>query len=120
MVCLLDDAQWLDRASTQCLTFVARRLMAERVAFVFAARDHGAEAGLAGLPELAVSGLADRDARLVLTSGLRGALRRPSPRELWPRLGVIRWPCSSCTGAWPPPRSLAASPSRAFGTCGGN
>jgi hypothetical protein len=52
LVCLVDDAQWLDRASAQVLGFVARRLAAEPAAVVFAARDPGEE--LAGLPELAV------------------------------------------------------------------
>src|SRR6202012_515618 len=52
LLCLIDDAQWLDQVSVQTLSFVARRLLAEPVALVFAARDGGAQA-LAGLPELA-------------------------------------------------------------------
>ena len=54
LVCVVDDAQWLDRASVQCLAFVARRLLAESVALVFAAREPGDDHELAGLPELAV------------------------------------------------------------------
>ena len=54
LVCVIDDQQWLDQASAQALGFAARRLAAEPVGLVFAARVPGEE--LAGLPELAVSG----------------------------------------------------------------
>ena len=57
LVCVVDDEQWLDRASAQVLGFVARRLAAEPVGLVFAARVPGQE--LAGLPELAVEGLGE-------------------------------------------------------------
>jgi DNA-binding CsgD family transcriptional regulator len=69
---LVDDEQWLDRASAQVLGFVARRLAAEPVGLVFAAQVPGDE--LAGLPELAVEGLADDDARVLLDSVLTGPL----------------------------------------------
>ncbi|HEY6746317.1 MAG TPA: AAA family ATPase [Mycobacteriales bacterium] len=72
LVCLVDDQQWLDRASAQVLAFVARRLEAEPVALVFAAREPGPE--LAGLPELVVEGLADADARALLDSALPAPL----------------------------------------------
>jgi DNA-binding CsgD family transcriptional regulator len=72
VLCVVDDAQWLDRASAQSLAFVARRLRAERVALVFAERESTSE--LAGLPELAVAGLADDDARAVLGSVVTGPL----------------------------------------------
>jgi DNA-binding CsgD family transcriptional regulator len=72
LVCLVDDAQWLDRASTQALAFVARRLLAESVALVFAVRTGGEKQELMGLPELVVEGLSDRDARALLA--LRGPL----------------------------------------------
>ena len=55
LLCVVDDAQWLDQVSVQTLGFVARRLMAEPVALVFAVRDGGADV-LAGLPELVISG----------------------------------------------------------------
>ena len=72
MLCVVDDAQWLDRASAQALAFVARRLRAEAVALVFAEREPSPE--LAGLPELAVAGLADDDARALLESVVTGPL----------------------------------------------
>jgi DNA-binding NarL/FixJ family response regulator len=64
ILCLVDDAQWLDRASALTLAFVARRLLAERVGVVFAAREPGGE--LADLPELEVRGLPRNDARALL------------------------------------------------------
>jgi AAA ATPase domain len=72
LICLVDDQQWLDSASAQALGFVARRLMAEPVGLVFATRDPGDE--LAGLPELAVEGLPEGDARTLLDSVLAGPL----------------------------------------------
>jgi predicted ATPase len=72
LVCVVDDQQWLDRASAQALGFAARRLAAEPVGLVFAARVPGEE--LAGLPELAIGGLAEGDARALLDSALTGPL----------------------------------------------
>jgi DNA-binding CsgD family transcriptional regulator len=68
LLCVVDDAQWLDRASARALAFVARRLLAEKIAFVFAARELGDT--LAGLPELRVEPLGRRDARTLLESVL--------------------------------------------------
>ena len=70
LVCVVDDQQWLDHASAQALGFAARRLAADPVGLVFAARVPGQD--LAGLPELVVEGLADHDARSLLESGLAG------------------------------------------------
>jgi len=72
LICLIDDEQWLDRASAQALGFASRRLAADPVGLVFAARVPGPE--LAGLPELAVPGLGDDDARALLESVLAGPL----------------------------------------------
>ena len=66
LLCVIDDAQWLDRASAQTLAFVARRLLAEPVALLFATREPGEE--FRGLPELAVTGLREGDAVAALTS----------------------------------------------------
>jgi DNA-binding CsgD family transcriptional regulator len=70
LLCVIDDAQWLDSASLQTLAFVARRLAAESVALVFAAPDEVPE--LNGLPELQVSGLPHAAARQLLRSVLHG------------------------------------------------
>ena len=72
LVCVIDNEQWLDHASAQALGFVARRLAADSVALVFAARVPGGE--LTGLRELTVSGLPDADARALLESALVGPL----------------------------------------------
>ncbi len=74
LVCLVDDAQWLDRASAQALAFVARRLLAESVAMVFSVREPSEDQDLSGLPELAVTGLSDADARALLESVVPGRL----------------------------------------------
>jgi DNA-binding CsgD family transcriptional regulator len=70
LLCVVDDEQWLDRASAQALGFAARRLAAEPVGLVFATRVPGQE--LAGLPELLVEGLPEADARALLDSALTG------------------------------------------------
>jgi DNA-binding CsgD family transcriptional regulator len=72
LLCVVDDAQWLDLASAQALAFVARRLLADPVAVLFAARTPSAE--FDGLPELVVEGLPDEDARALLGSGVRAPL----------------------------------------------
>ena len=72
LVCIVDDEQWLDSASAQALGFAGRRLAADPVGLVVAAREPRAE--LAGLPELEVGGLEDDDARALLDSALTGPL----------------------------------------------
>jgi DNA-binding CsgD family transcriptional regulator len=72
LICLIDDVQWLDHASAQALGFVARRLAADPVGLVFAAREPGA--ALAGLPKLEVGGLREDDARALLDSALAGPI----------------------------------------------
>src|ERR1700748_1591600 len=74
LICIVDDAQWLDRVSVQTLAFVARRLLAERVGLVFALRESGDEHELKGLPELAIEGLATDDARRLLDATIPGSL----------------------------------------------
>lgn len=77
LLCLVDDAQWLDEASAQVLAFVARRLDAERVALLFAVRDarpgdtQTEHAVFTGLPELHLGGLDDTDSRILIASALR-------------------------------------------------
>jgi DNA-binding CsgD family transcriptional regulator len=72
LVCLVDDAQWLDHASALALSFVARRLEAESILLVFAERDEGALDELNGLPELQLGGLSPRYARELLASSSLG------------------------------------------------
>jgi DNA-binding CsgD family transcriptional regulator len=76
LLCLVDDAQWLDEASAQVLAFVARRVGAERVALVFAMRDHSESEvhPLAGLPKLRLDGLGGTDARALLAAVVRTPL----------------------------------------------
>jgi DNA-binding CsgD family transcriptional regulator len=72
LVCIVDDAQWLDNASAQALVLVARRLFAESVAMIFAAREPRDE--LALMPQLVIGGLRDADARELLRSVIVGGL----------------------------------------------
>jgi DNA-binding CsgD family transcriptional regulator len=72
LICLVDDEQWLDHASAQALGFAARRLEAESVGLVFAARQRSSH--VAGLAELVVEGLREDDARALLDSVLTGPL----------------------------------------------
>jgi DNA-binding CsgD family transcriptional regulator len=74
LMCIVDDAQWLDQISAQMLSFVARRLLAERVGLVFALREPSDGQELAGLPELVIEGLDDADARALLDATLPGPL----------------------------------------------
>ena len=74
LICLVDDAQWLDRSSAQVLSFVARRLQAESVLLLFAERDQDELDELAGLPELRPQGLSEADARELLASANIGPL----------------------------------------------
>ncbi|MFJ8967137.1 ATP-binding protein [Lentzea sp. NPDC102401] len=76
LLCLVDDAQWLDQASVQVLAFVARRLAAERIVLAVGWRDAGDGAAdpFAGLPELDLAGLGDGDARALLASAVRTPL----------------------------------------------
>src|SRR5882672_8235236 len=72
LLCVVDDAQWLDDASAQALAFVARRLLAERIALAFATRTVGS--GLARFPQLRVEPLGRRDARALLETVLAARL----------------------------------------------
>jgi DNA-binding CsgD family transcriptional regulator len=74
LVCIVDDAQWLDRVSAQTLAFVARRLLAERVGILFAVRELPDEQAFDGLPELMIEGLGADDARLLLDATIPGPL----------------------------------------------
>ena len=95
LLCVVDDAQWLDQASALTLAFVARRLLAEPVGIVFAAREPGEE--LQHVPELEVRGLRERRRPRAAGLGACGSgwmseCATGSSR----RRGGIRWRCSSC------------------------
>ncbi len=74
LLCLVDDAQWLDAASLQALGFVARRLLAEPVAMMFSLREPAATRALDGLPQLSLEGLDEPDARALLSRAVPGRL----------------------------------------------
>ncbi|MFC5665093.1 AAA family ATPase [Kitasatospora misakiensis] len=94
LLCVVDDVQWLDRSSLDALLIAARRLQAEGVALLLAARDAGAGSGaaagpdlaagppLAGLPELRLDGLAEPDAARLLDHRTGGALTGPARLRL--------------------------------------
>jgi hypothetical protein len=103
LICVVDDEQWLDRASAQVLGFVARRLVAESVGLVFGARVPTSD--LAGLPELPVAGLRAADARALLDAVVTGSL------DGWVRdqlvaeargnpLALMEWPRMLTTQQW--------------------
>ncbi len=74
LICLIDDAQWLDNASALTLGFVARRLHAESVLLVFGVRDPSPGETFSGLPDLHVAGLSDQASRTLLDSAVHGHL----------------------------------------------
>jgi DNA-binding CsgD family transcriptional regulator len=81
LLCLVDDAQWLDRESADALAFMARRLYADSMAMIFAVREPAAAPGLlGGLPGLVLSGLAERDAAELLAA-TAGPRLRPAVAE---------------------------------------
>ncbi|WP_344242196.1 helix-turn-helix transcriptional regulator [Actinocorallia libanotica] len=103
LVCVVDDAQWLDRASAQVLMFVARRLMAERVACVFSVRESGPEHALPGLPVLEVGGLGDADARALVRRVV------PGPMDEEVRARIVTEACGNPLALLELPREDAAS-----------
>jgi DNA-binding CsgD family transcriptional regulator len=74
LLCVIDDAQWLDQASVQTLTFVGRRLFADRIGLVFSLREPVTGPEWRGFPELPVGGLADEYAGALLDSVVPGRL----------------------------------------------
>src|SRR3954468_589985 len=74
LLCLVDDAQWLDAASVQALGFVARRLLAEPGAMIFSLREPSTPRAFDGLPQLSLDGLDEPDARALLARAAPGRL----------------------------------------------
>jgi DNA-binding CsgD family transcriptional regulator len=95
LLCVVDDAHWLDLASAHALAFVARRLLADRVCLIFGSRQPTEV--LKGLPELVVEGLGTRDATALLGSVVQGPID-PQVRERiiaetqGNPLALIEWP----------------------------
>ena len=118
VVCLVDDAQWLDRSSAQVLSFVARRLHAESIVIVLAERDGDAPSEFEGLPELRLRGLSED--RLGRTGHVGDASARWTSQcaaASSPRPMAIRLPCSSSRVGSRPPPWLAAFLSQAGCRC---
>ena len=108
VLCVIDDAQWLDQTSALTLAFVARRLLAERVGLVFAAREPGDQ--LRGLPELEVGGLRNDDARALLSSAVRFGLDEQV------RDRIVAETCGNPLALLELPRGLGATELAGFGT----
>ena len=72
VLCVIDDAQWLDRVSVQAIAFVARRLLAEPILFVVAVRDSADDSDWAGMPQIRLRGLDDADAAALFDSVVTG------------------------------------------------
>ncbi|MGW2449239.1 helix-turn-helix transcriptional regulator [Streptomyces sp. NPDC001675] len=74
VVCVVDDAQWMDQESAQALAFVARRVESEAVALLFSLRELDQRQELAGLPTLHIEGLREYHARTLLTAQLHAPI----------------------------------------------
>ena len=87
VLCLVDDAQWLDRASADALVFAARRLEAESLVLLFAVRDDPSRPFAApGLPELRLAMLGPQDARALVVERLGARSRRNGRIQAAPKL----------------------------------
>ena len=94
VLCIVDDAQWLDRESAQVLAIAARRLGPEHIAFLFGARTVPGD--LRGLRSLPVGGLGPADARTLLRSLCQGPSTSTFSSASWRKLVATLWPCSNC------------------------
>jgi DNA-binding NarL/FixJ family response regulator len=75
LLCIVDDAHWLDTESLEALAFIARRLHADRIGLLMALRDgHAAGMSLHGLPTMRVDGLSSADIRSLLSRAMSGRL----------------------------------------------
>jgi hypothetical protein len=95
LLCLIDDAQWLDAASAQILGFVARRVRAESVAIIVAVREPPREHEFGGLPEVHLEGLPEKDALPLLASVVAGRLDDDVADRIVAETRATRLPCWS-------------------------
>lgn len=109
LLCLIDDGQWLDQPTSQTLAFVARRLLAERVAIVCAARTGVGDGLLAGSPEAPLHGLGDDDARSLLLSNMHAPMDESVCDRIIAECRGIRSRYSNSRAAGPPWTLLGAS-----------
>ncbi|MGW7042211.1 ATP-binding protein [Streptomyces avermitilis] len=105
VVCVVDDAQWLDQESAQALAFVARRVEAEAVALLFSLRELDQRQELAGLATLHVEGLRENHARTLLTAQIHAPIdERVQDRVLWEARGnplaLLELPRSAMPDSW--------------------
>jgi hypothetical protein len=133
LLCVVDDAHWLDQASAQVLGFVGRRLLAEPIALVFAARDSRSPSGhLAGLPALSLGGLDDESAAALLGTVMPGPIDESVRERIIEETNGNPLACLSCAAAWDRrtwpagsrfpmpetcPRASRISTSFGFGSC---
>jgi hypothetical protein len=96
LICLIDDAQWLDHVSAQTVAFVARRLAAERIAVVVAMREQSDLHDFVGLPELTIKGLIATDSGRLLDSVVKGPMDPRVRDRIIAETRGNRLLCSSC------------------------
>ena len=94
LLCVVDDAQWLDETSALTLAFVARRMLAEPVGIVFTAREPGV--ALRDVPVLEIGGVGDGDARALLSTVVPFKMDERVRDQVIAETRGIRSPCSSC------------------------
>jgi AAA ATPase domain len=101
VLCVVDDAQWVDRPSADALVFTARRLRTERLAMLFGVREGEMRRfEAAGLAELPLAGLDPQAAAAVLAAG-HPTRRRWHGSGCWQRPTGTRWRCLSCRSSAP-------------------
>ena len=103
VVCLIDDAQWLDEASSQVLGFVGRRLLAEAVALLFAVREGADQRLFSALPSLTLAGLTEEDSRALLAASI------PSRLDDHVRDRIVAETCGNPLGLLELPRGMTAA-----------
>lgn len=119
LVCVIDDAQWLDSASLRAIAFCARRVQAESVGVVVALRPPHEGTGFDRVRQLAVGGLPEQDARELLTTALRGpvderivqrvlAESRGNPLALLELAADLAWPAAAGGFAFPADAAVPA------------